>query len=71
MEIMKTEYERLGSVLQKCTIMELVKRVEVELSRNMTFKVLSISVLAAIHSRRFLLVCLMLHKLKENYVHDS
>lgn len=42
-ELLKAEYKRLGSVLEKCNVHELVKRVEVELSKNSTFKVLDMS----------------------------
>ena len=39
-KILDQEYIRLGNVLDKMSLMELVKRSEIELSKNSTFSVL-------------------------------
>ena len=43
-QLLQQEYERLGRPLDKCPqgITELVRKVEIELSKNQTFKVLNL-----------------------------
>ena len=47
--LLKDEYVRLGSVLNNMTVTQLVRRVEVELSKNQTFEVMNLSALAQAH----------------------
>ena len=50
MEILTREYQRIGSPLSKpdVSLMDLIKKVEIELSRNMTFRLMPLSNLPAI-----------------------
>ena len=42
-ELLKKEYERLNKPLQRMNMMNLIKGVEIELSRNMEFQVMNMS----------------------------
>ena len=51
-DMMAKEYERLGKPLSKDgeTLMSIIKRVEIELSRNMTFTIMQLSCLINIYN---------------------
>lgn len=40
---MKSEYLRLGSAMQQCSFMDIVRKVEIEMSKNQTFELLTLS----------------------------
>ena len=44
-DLLLEEYNRLGSILHKMSVIELVRRVEIELSKNQTFQVMMLSAL--------------------------
>ena len=41
--IMKNEYLRLGSAMKDCAFMEIVRKVEIEMSKNQQFELLILS----------------------------
>ena len=52
-QILDQEYVRLGSVLDKMSLMELVKRSEIELSKNSAFSLLPLRIFDALYYFKF------------------
>ena len=50
MEILTREYQRIGSPLSQpnVTLMDLIKKVEIELSKNMSFQLMNLSIFPGI-----------------------
>lgn len=43
LNVMKNEYIRLGSAMKECSFMDIVRKVEIEMSKNQVFELLTLS----------------------------